>query len=313
MSFATVPGRAMKAADISVTPVLGGGAASAAGKLPRPVLVGLIGTGIEASRSPALHEREGAAQNLRYIYKIIDLDTLGLTPAALPDLIAAARRFGFAGLNVTHPCKQSVIPLLDDLSPDARALGAVNTVVFAADGRAVGHNTDWSGFAESFRRGLGDARRNYVVQFGAGGAGAAVAHALLTLEVGGLSIVDTDRARAERLAQDLCGRFGPGCAVAADDPARAVRAADGIVNATPVGMTKYPGMSVARELLRPDLWVADIVYLPLETELLRRARALGCRTLSGGGMAVFQAADAFRLFTGIAPDPERMIRHFESM
>jgi shikimate dehydrogenase len=303
----------MKAADISVTPVGAGGAASAAGALPRSVLVGLIGTGIQASRSPALHEREGAAQNLRYIYRIIDLDTLGLTPAALPDLIAAARRFGFAGLNVTHPCKQSVIPLLDDLSPDARALGAVNTVVFGPDGRAVGHNTDWSGFAESFRRGLGDARRNHVVQFGAGGAGAAVAHALLTLKVGELSIVDTDRARAERLAQDLCGRFGPGCAVTADDAARAVRAADGIVNATPVGMAKYPGMSVARELLRSDLWVADIVYLPLETELLRRARALGCRTLPGGGMAVFQAADAFRLFTGLAPDPERMIRHFESM
>jgi shikimate dehydrogenase len=305
-----MPGRAMKAADISAALER---AASGAGALPRAVLVGLIGTGIQASRSPALHEREGAAQNLRYVYKIIDLDTLGLTPAALPELIAAARRFGFAGLNVTHPCKQSVIALLDDLSPDARALGAVNTVVFGPDGRAVGHNTDWSGFAESFRRGLGDARRNYVVQFGAGGAGAAVAHALLTLEVGGLSIVDTDRTRAERLAQDLCGRFGPGCAVAADDAARAVRAADGIVNATPVGMAKYPGMSVARELLRPDLWVADIVYLPLETELLRRARALGCRTLPGGGMAVFQAADAFRLFTGIAPDAERMIRHFASM
>jgi shikimate dehydrogenase len=303
----------MKTADIPVTPARTGGGTSAAGAPARAVLVGLIGTGIQASRSPALHEREGAAQGLRYIYKIIDLDALGLAPAVLPDLIVAARRFGFAGLNVTHPCKQSVIPLLDDLSADARALGAVNTVVFGPDGRAVGHNTDWSGFAESFKRGLADAPRNYVVQFGAGGAGAAVAHALLTLKVAELSIVDTDRGRAQRLAADLCGRFGPGCAVAADDPARAVRAANGIVNATPIGMAKYPGMSVAAELLRPDLWVADIVYLPLETELLRRAGALGCRTLSGGGMAVFQAADAFRLFTGLAPDAERMIRHFESM
>jgi shikimate dehydrogenase len=300
----------MKTADLSVAP---GGVASAAGEPARSVLVGLIGTGIQASRSPALHEREGAAQGLRYIYKIIDLDPLGLTADALPELLTAARRFGFAGLNVTHPCKQSVIPLLDELSADARALGAVNTVVFAPDGGAVGHNTDWSGFAESFRRGLSDATRNWVVQFGAGGAGAAVAHALLTLGVGELSIVDTDRGRAQRLAQDLCGRFGPGCAVAADDPARAVGAADGIVNTTPVGMAKYPGMPVDRALLRPDLWVADIVYLPLETELLRRARALGCRTLSGGGMAVFQAAGAFRLFTGLAPDAERMIRHFESM
>jgi shikimate dehydrogenase len=280
---------------------------------PRSVLVGLIGSGIQASRTPAMHEREGAAQGLAYVYKIIDLDTLGLTATALPELLTAARRFGFAGLNITHPCKQAVIPLLDDLSPDARALGAVNTVVFGRDGRAVGHNTDWSGFAEAFRRSLPDVARRRVVQFGAGGAGAAVAHALLTLGVDELAIVDTDRGRSERLAQDLCGRFGTGRARAADDTARAVRAADGIVNTTPLGMAKYPGMPLARELLRPELWVADIVYFPLETELLARARAIGCRTMGGGGMAVFQAADAFRLFSGREPDPERMIRHFESM
>jgi shikimate dehydrogenase len=280
---------------------------------PRSVLVGLIGAGIQASRTPAMHEREGAAHGLAYIYKIIDLETLGLTADALPELLAAARRFGFAGLNITHPCKQAVIPLLDELSPDARTLGAVNTVVFGRDGRAVGHNTDWSGFAEAFRRNLSDVRRNSVVQFGAGGAGAAVAHALLTLGVDELSVVDTDRGRSERLAQDLCGRFGTGRARAADDVERAVRAADGMVNTTPLGMAKYPGMPLAREWLRSDLWVADIVYFPLETELLRNARAIGCRTMGGGGMAVFQAADAFRLFSGIEPDPERMIRHFESM
>jgi shikimate dehydrogenase len=303
----------MDAADTPVAAARDGRAAAFAAGPAWSVLVGLIGSGIKASRTPAMHEREGAAQGLSYIYKIIDLDALDLTADALPELLAAARRFGFAGLNITHPCKQSVIPLLDELSPDARALGAVNTVVFGPDGRAVGHNTDWSGFAESFRRGLSDVARHWVVQFGAGGAGAAVAHALLTLGVGELSIVDTDRGRAERLARDLCGRFGAGHAVVCDDPARAVRAADGIVNATPIGMAKYPGMPLARDLLRPELWVADIVYLPLETELLRSARGRGCRTLAGGGMAVFQAADAFRLFTGLEPDAERMIRHFESM
>jgi quinate/shikimate dehydrogenase (NAD+) len=288
-------------------------ATTVAAGAPRSVLVGLIGTGIQASRTPAMHEREGAAHGVPYIYKIIDLDTLGLSADALPELITAARRLGFAGLNITHPCKQAVIPLLDDLSPDARALGAVNTVVFGSDGRAVGHNTDWSGFAEAFRRSLSDAARNRVVQFGAGGAGAAVAHALLTAGVGELAVVDTARERAQRLAQDLAGRFGAGRARAADDAASAVRAGDGIVNTTPIGMAKYPGMPLARELLRPDLWVADIVYLPLETELLARARALGARTMGGGGMAVFQAADAFRLFSGLEPDAERMIRHFESM
>jgi shikimate dehydrogenase len=298
----------MTAADVAMTAAREDRRAA-----PRAVLVGLIGSGIQASRTPAMHEREGAAQGLAYVYKIIDLDTLRLSAAALPELLTAARRFGFAGLNITHPCKQAVIPLLDDLSPDARALGAVNTVVFGRDGRAVGHNTDWSGFAEAFRRTLPDVARRRVVQFGAGGAGAAVAHALLTLGVDELSLVDTDRGRSERLAQDLCGRFGTGRARAADDTARAVRAADGIVNTTPLGMAKYPGMPLARELLRPQLWVADIVYFPLETELLANARALGCRTMGGGGMAVFQAADAFRLFSGREPDPERMIRHFESM
>ena len=303
----------MKAVDTSVGAPPTGDSRTHADAPVRPVLVGLIGAGIQASRTPALHEREGAAQGLTYIYKIIDLDALGLTAQALPELLSAARRFGFAGLNITHPCKQSVIPLVDELSADARVLGAVNTVVFGPDGRAVGHNTDWSGFAESFKRGLADAARNRVAQFGAGGAGAAVAHALLTLGVGELSILDTDRNRAECLAHSLCGRFGAARAIAREDTARAVHATDGIVNATPIGMAKYPGMPVARELLQPDLWVADIVYLPLQTELLRTARGLGCRTLSGGGMAVFQAVGAFRLFTGVEPDAERMIRHFERM
>lgn len=278
----------------------------------RSVLAGLVGTGIEASRTPAMHEREGAEQGLRYIYKLIDLSALRLGLDALPDIVAGAQRLGFGGLNVTHPCKQAIIPILDDLSPDARALGAVNTVVFE-NGRVVGYNTDWSGFAESFRRGLPDVGRKRVVQLGAGGAGAAVAHALLTLGTGELAIVDTDPARAEHLAADLAARFGPGRACAATDVAAAVAPADGLVNTTPVGMAKYPGMPLDGALLRGDLWVADIIYFPLETELLRQARALGCRTLSGGGMAVHQAAGAFRLIAGVEPDAERMIRHFQSM
>src|SRR5262245_14882568 len=278
-----------------------------------PTLVGLIGSGIQLSRMPALHEREGAEQGLTYIYRLVDLEVLGLDVEALPQLIMAARRFAFSGLNVTHPCKQAIIPLLDEVSPQARALGAVNTVVFGADGRLVGHNTDWSGFAESFRRELADVPRQRVVLLGAGGAGAAVAYALLTLGVGELSILDTEEARADRLAAGLRARFGEGRAIAASDLATAVDAAEGLVNATPVGMANHAGMPIARELLRPDLWVAEIIYFPLETRLLRAARELGCRTMGGGGMAVFQAAAAFRLFTGREPDRERMIRHFASM
>jgi shikimate dehydrogenase len=280
--------------------------------LPRPVLCGLIGSGIQASLTPAMHEREGAEQGLRYVYKLVDLARLGLGAEALPELLAAAERLGFDGLNITHPCKQAVIPLLHDLSDDARALGAVNTVVLK-DGRRVGHNTDWWGYAENFRRGLPDVRRGRVVQVGAGGAGAAVAHALLTLGVGRLAIFDTDAARAGQVASDLAARFGAGRAVAGGDLAAAVGEADGLVNTTPVGMAKYPGMPLPAELLRPELWISEIIYFPLETELLRRARELDCRTLDGGGMAVFQAVEAFRLFTGVTPDAERMLRHFKSM
>lgn len=277
-----------------------------------PLLLGLIGKGIGASRTPAMHEREGAAQGLRTIYRLIDLDRLNLTSDALPDLLTAAERTGFAGLNITHPCKAAVLPLLHDLSDEARTLGAVNTVVLR-DGRRIGHNTDWWGFAESFRRSLPDAGRDRVVQIGAGGAGAAVAHALLTLGTGRLALFDTDRARAAAVAADLNARFGAGRAAVGESLDAEVPAADGVVNCTPIGMAAYPGTPLPIALLRPALWVAEIVYFPLETELLREARARGCRTLDGGGMAVFQAVEAFRLFTGIVPDHERMLRHFASM
>jgi len=275
-------------------------------------LIGLIGSGIQASRTPPMHEREADEQGLRLIYQRIDLEPLGLGPEALPELLVAAERMGFAGLNVTHPCKQAIIPYLDQLSPDAAALGAVNTVVLS-DGRRVGHNTDWWGFAEAFRRGLPGAARDRVVQLGAGGAGAAVAHALMTMGVERLILSDVDPSRAEAVAAALNQRFGGGRVRASTDLAADMALADGLVHCTPTGMAKYPGLPLPAELLRPALWVADIVYFPLETALLSRARRLGCRTLDGGGMAVFQAVEAFRLFTGVTPDPERMLRHFAEL
>jgi shikimate dehydrogenase len=275
-------------------------------------LVGLIGSAIQASLAPAMHEREADEKGIRYVYRLIDIEKLGLGVDALPELLTAAERLGFAGVNITHPCKQLVIPLLDELADAARALEAVNTVVLSS-GRRIGHNTDWWGFAESFRRGLPDAKRERVAQLGAGGAGAAVGHAALTLGASQLMIVDTDNARAEKVAASLAERFGSGRAIAVSDLATAMDDADGLINATPVGMAKYPGLPLPVDLLRPDLWVADIVYFPLETQLLRQARMLGCRTLDGGGMAVFQAAEAFRLFTGVGPDAERMLRHFAEM
>ncbi|MFJ3223484.1 shikimate dehydrogenase [Streptomyces sp. NPDC086783] len=271
-------------------------------------LVGLVGSGIGPSLSPGLHEREADRQGLRYLYRLIDVDRFDGGPEAVGDLVRSARALGFDGLNVTHPCKQLVMPHLDALSPQAEALGAVNTVVFE-DGRAVGHNTDVTGFAASFARGLPDAPLERVVQLGAGGAGAAVAHALLTLGAGHVSVVDALGDRAAGLAAALNGHFGEGRAGAATPDALAplLSRADGVVHATPTGMAAHPGLPLPAGLLRPQLWVAEVVYRPLDTELLRAARAIGCPTLDGGGMAVFQAADAFRLFTGREPDTARML------
>ncbi|MFE2603253.1 shikimate dehydrogenase [Streptomyces mirabilis] len=271
-------------------------------------LVGLIGSGIGPSLSPALHEREADRQGLRYVYRLIDIDALGIGPEAVGDLVRAARDLGFDGLNITHPCKQLVIDHLDELAPQAAALGAVNTVVFEG-GRAIGHNTDVTGFAASFARGLPDVPLERVVQLGAGGAGAAVAHAVLTLGAGHVTVVDAMPDRAADLAAGLNLHFGAGRAAAATPDALGglLARADGVVHATPTGMAAHPGLPFPAELLHPGLWVAEVVYRPLETELLRTARAVGCATLDGGGMAVFQAVDAFRLFTGREPDAVRML------
>ena len=280
----------------------------------RDFLVGLVGSGIGPSLSPPLHEREADELGLRYLYRRLDLDRLQLPASAVGDIVGAARLAGYDGLNVTHPCKQLVLDHLDELSPDAAALGAVNTVVFR-DGRAIGHNTDWSGFARAFDRGLPEAALGQVVLLGAGGAGAAVAHALLTLGTGRLTVLVVVGQRAGALAGSLGERFGADRAEGSDLGAlpAALERADGLVHATPTGMAAHPGLPLDAGLLRPQLWVADIVYRPLETALVRTARELGCRVLDGGGMAVFQAVDAFRLFTGVEPDAERMLAHFTTL
>lgn len=285
----------------------------------RKVLVGLIGAGIQRSLSPLLHEEEARHHGLRLHYQLIDLDSTGSGIEALPALIQSARTMGFAGLNITYPCKQAVIPLLDELSDDARAIGAVNTVV-CRDGRLTGHNTDWSGWGQAFQRALPRADLSRVVLLGAGGAGAAVAHAALRLGAQRLTVVDRDAARARVLAEALEGCYGQcgpdrvrASGDAPADVAAAMADATGLIHATPTGMDKLPGLPLDVAFLRPQLWVAEVVYFPLDTALLRAARALGCATVDGGGMAVGQAVGAFELFTGLVPDAARMEAHFRRL
>lgn len=280
----------------------------------RPYLVGLVGTGVTPSLTPPLHMAEAAELGLPYLYRPIDLTALGLAPESLPDILDWAQRLGYDALNITHPCKRMVLDHLDAVDPVAASLGAVNTVLFTPAGR-VGYNTDTTGFAAALVTGLPGADTTRVVQLGAGGAGSAVADALLRTGTGHLTIVDLDPARAAELADELALRHGPTRAAAAPISSlpALLAAASGIVHCTPTGMAEHPGVPFEVSLLRPEMWVADIVYRPYRTALLLAARERGCRTLDGGRMAVYQAVDAFELITGIRPDAERMRAHFHRL
>jgi shikimate dehydrogenase len=276
------------------------------------MLCGLIGAGIQGSLSPALHEEEARHHGLRLHYQLIDLETAGRGVEVLATLIEAARVMRFAGLNVTYPCKQLVIPLLDELSEEAGVIGAVNTVVRRGD-RLVGHNTDGAGWSWGFRRVLPAADLSRVVLIGAGGAGSACADAVLRLGASHLVIVDTDTPRATALAARLNKHFDGGRASASPDLRAALHQATGLIHATPTGTASMPGLALPAELLRPAMWVSDIVHVPLETALLQAARRIGCDTVDGGHMNVGQALRSFKLFTGREPDAARMDAHFRRL
>lgn len=278
----------------------------------RTLLCGLIGAGIQRSLSPALQEEEARHHGIRMHYQLIDLDGAQRGAGVLPALIEAARVMRFAGLNVTFPCKQSVIPLLDGLSDEARTIGAVNTVVREGD-RLVGYNTDGTGWSWGFQRALPGADLSRVLLLGAGGAGSACADAVLRLGAGELVIVDEDRERASALSARLNEHIGGGRARAGTDLSAELQSASGLIQATPTGMAARPGMPLRAEWLRRTMWVSEIVYVPLETPLLRAARRAGCATADGGHMNVGQALRGFRLFTGLEPDAARMDAHFRRL
>ena len=265
----------------------------------RRSLVGLVGANIMGSLSPALHEDAFAAAGIHGYYHLMDLDRL--PGRRLESLLSAVKAAAFDGINVTYPCKQAIMPLLDEVSAEAQQIGAVNCVTIAASGRTTGYNTDRGGFRRSFEEGLGQAHAQ---------AKAAVVFALMDLGAATVLVHDTDTARASSLVADLMLHYGPARAQLAGSLRDAIAAAAGVVNATPIGMAGFPGNPVPAGALRAQQWVADIIYTPIETQLIKAARAKGARTLTGGGMCVHQAAEAFRLFTGLAPDTGRMHRAF---
>ncbi len=270
------------------------------------MLVGLIGINIGQSLAPALHEDAFAAAGMTGHYHLMDAEIP--RKRSLADLLSAARQAGFGGVNVTFPFKEAVIPLLDEVSPEAREIGAVNTVVIDAKGRTSGHNTDRSGFRAAFLEAFGGeaVRGQPVLLLGAGGAGRAVAFALKDLGADPIKVYDRDRERARKLCADL----DAGRSEALEAPEPAAASVVGIVNATPIGMSGHPGLPMTPDAIRSGRFVADVIYTPLETDFLKAAKARGARTMGGAGMCVHQAVDAFRHFTGRTPDIERMKRTF---
>ena len=273
----------------------------------------LVGSGIAGSKTPAMHEAEGRAQGLSYGYELFDIGLPEYRDLSLSQLIDMAAARGYRGLNITHPFKVEVVPLLDELSDDAQEIGAVNTVTFR-DGKRIGYNTDYSGFKRAFQNAMGDVPRDDVVLLGAGGAGAAVALALIDSSVERLIVFDTDDAAAQRLVARL-RRLRPKASVrTVQDLARIDwHFSDGVVNTTPVGMKSHPGTPISPTYLTSHLWVFDIVYFPLHTDLLRLAANRGCKTSNGAGMAVHQAAGAFELITGRKAVVDRISQSFETL
>jgi shikimate dehydrogenase len=273
----------------------------------RRFLTGLIGAPIAHSASPAMHERAAEALGGHCHYQLIEV--AGAGREELRQLLDGVRRLGFAGVNVTFPYKEAVVSLLDELSPGARAVGAVNTVV-VRDGRLIGYNTDTTGFGRAITELVGDPVQSRVAVIGAGGVGKAIALALAETGVSEIRIFDTDRAKARQLAAQLKSH---GEATPADSVEDAMRGVTGVVNGSPVGMLPNRGTPVPDALLHKGVWVADAVYTPLWTPLLNAAKAKGAEVMTGRELAIYQAADAFELFTGLKPSAVEMGNAFDAV
>ncbi|MBR1160189.1 shikimate dehydrogenase [Bradyrhizobium elkanii] len=269
-------------------------------------LTGLIGYPIAHSAAPAMHEEAAAALGVRCHYQLIEVKGAGRDD--LRAMLEGIRRLGFAGVNVTFPYKEAVVDLIDSLAPDARAIGAVNTIV-VDDALLVGHNTDASGFVRAITPLLASTPRGPIALIGAGGVGKAIAFALAGLGVGELRIFDRDAAKVARLAGQLAGRHAVRGVASVE---AAVDGATGVVNATPVGMLPSRDSPVPDALLHPSMWVADAVYTPLWTPLLLAAKAKGAKVLTGRDLAIYAAADAFELFTTMMPSTDVMANAFDA-
>ena len=267
----------------------------------RPLKLGVIGDPIAHSKSPVMHEAALRESGIAGEYK-----ALHITPDRLADMIAAVREDEYRGINITIPHKEHVMRYLDELSEDARRIGAVNTIVNEG-GRLVGRNTDGIGYVRSLKEeAAAELAGRRIVVVGAGGAARGIIHALAAEAPERIVLLNRTTERAEALAnewKDLADIL----AFSSDRAAEALRDADIVINTTSVGMHPHLDETpLDPALLRGSEIVSDLIYNPLETKLLRLAREKGCRTHGGLGMFVYQGAYAFEYWTGTPAPIEAM-------
>ncbi len=267
-----------------------------------PIELGLIGSGIERSMAPMLHEALGQMTGRPVWYVLHDLDPNAVPEFDLAALLDRLARSGVLGVNVTHPFKEHAAGLVALSDSSVASIGAANTVRFGGHG-PVGHNTDHSGFICAYRRRFGNREPGVVALLGAGGAGRATAFALATLGARALRIHDPEAHRAERLAEDLAAtavHSGTTHRTAEDS----ARDADGIMNCSPVGMHHHPGCPIDSAAFAGLRWAFDAVYSPARTEFLLAAERAGAESMGGAELFFWQGIDAFRIFHETELDDE---------
>ena len=268
---------------------------------PSIPLAAVIGHPIAHSKSPRLHgywlRKYGI--NGHYVPMDVAPDDLGAVVAAMP-------KMGFVGANVTIPHKETVMTLIDELSEAAKAIGAVNTLVFK-DGKTFGDNTDGYGFIENLRQGVPEwqADAGAAMVLGAGGAARAIVYSLLQAGVPEILLSNRTKARAETLHADFGDRVR---VVDWDNAADALANTTTLVNTTSLGMLGKAPLEISLDALAPGATVTDIVYNPLETDLLRRAKEKGCKTVDGLGMLLHQAVPGFEAWFGMRPEVDMGLR-----
>lgn len=266
--------------------------------------LGLLGTGIGRSRAPELHRLAGRLCGIEVGYDLIDLASA--PTADFEAALETCRSQGYRGVNVTHPFKERATACVQIESESVRNLGAVNTVLFGDAGQAArGFNTDYSGFIKAFAVRFPGAVPGKVAIVGAGGVGRAIAFGLIKLGASELRLYDEDLKRCLRLAESL-RRQGATDVIVCEHIEQASDDADGLVNATPVGMHKYPGTPLPKALIGPQSWAFDAVYTPAKTQFLRDALAAGLDVLGGYELFFHQGIDAFELFSGMRVDAARL-------